>query len=222
MQIKLYTNKLTIKDIDNIINSNGEILKDDIRSFIKVVEYKNKKYLYKIPRDKNKRLLKKLFSPLVGSESYNLIQGMLFLKNINITSNEPIALIEKKFLGFVYWSALICTYIEGKIPEESDLAQIIKLLNKLHSYKVYHKDSQFSNFIINNSSIALIDFVPHKAILGQISYAHDFVKLKNSRPKIEKYLPESITKSKAYKLAKIYDNIIKKWRKLKKIKRRLF
>ncbi|OQY08844.1 MAG: hypothetical protein B6I28_04085 [Fusobacteriia bacterium 4572_132] len=204
---------LKLKDI---IMLDEEILKDDNRSLVKVVNVKGEKIVVKQPREKNRRKWIRFWTLFRDSEVKKEFESMMFLKKNLIKGLEPIKYEEIKKMGMVVDSYLLYRYQEGVTSDKNDISEIIKIIKKIHKLGYLHGDAQFRNFIKSpEGKIVVIDFKVKKKLLGKFSEAFEYIVLENSVGEIDKEI-NFIKNTNYYKLAKFFNDFFREIRKIKK------
>ncbi|NLK62093.1 MAG: hypothetical protein GX287_01455 [Fusobacteria bacterium] len=103
----------SIEDIKEVITRDGEVLKNDERSFVKKMEIKNKKIIYKVPNQKNNSKRTRFLSLFRKSQVEVVLESMEILNKNRIYTNQPIVFGEKRKFGMVIDSFMIYEYIKG-------------------------------------------------------------------------------------------------------------
>jgi heptose II phosphotransferase len=216
-----YSEENNLKYFDAIENKNYEliqILKDDKRSYVALIEIDNKKIIYKIPREKNKRKWQRFLSVFRGSESKREHENIEKTKRLGFNCAKPIISAEEKCGLFVIDSYFLYFYIDG-IQAKSDSAdEVSKILSKIHQLGFLHGDSQLENFIISNENeIYLIDTKFIKNFYGNFGKAYEFIYLEESchDDKISLYNKNSFF----YIVSDIFKKYLELIRKIKKNRR---
>lgn len=214
--IKYFTDDLnyyTKEKIEMIINSEGKILKNDNRSFVKVVEIEGRKVIVKRPKEKNRRKWIRFISLFRKSETISVLETMEILNKNNIKTNEAIASLEKRKFGMVVDSYILYTYLEGEKLRAEDVFDLIGMLKKIHLLGYLHGDAQFTNFLKENGIFFTIDSNLKNKKLGKISENIEYLRVADDFEEIEKKMDKNNI---YYKLAKALLNIEKSIRRLKK------
>jgi len=187
-------NKIKRKEFKVIKN-----LKNDDRSKVILIDIGKNKYVYKIPKEKNKRIWQRITSLIRGSESKREYKNYLRIKENGFKGPVPIMCWERKIFGICVDSFLVSSYLSGKSATRKDLKIVEKELRKIHARGYLHGDSQLSNFIVENNEIYLIDAKLMKNKYGKAGEAYEFIYLEESCHKeIDIYDKNTLS----YKLAK--------------------
>lgn len=179
-----------------IINNDYKVLqeyKNDNRTYVALIEIKEKKYILKIPRYEYNKLLKKLLSFFKQGEALRSL--------INIKEAREKGLVEimdvylagiKKNNGLIVNSFFLSEYIDGKMSlKEEQVLKILEICKKLHSLGYYHGDCNPYNFLFNNKGeIRILDTQCKKMKFGNYRAHYDNLTLikylKEKRKYIEK------------------------------------
>ena len=86
-----YNNFIEHKNYDIL-----EILKDDKRSLVMLIDINKNKYVLKVPREKNKRKWQRFISIFRGGESMREFLQLEKLKKYNFNAPAPLIAIEEK------------------------------------------------------------------------------------------------------------------------------
>lgn len=155
-------------------------LKSDHRSIVKLIQFKGKSYIYKIPLEKNTRKWQRFLSIFRGSEAQREFKSLEKILKNGFDTPKPYFACETKKFGMVIDSYLIMEYINGSSGDINNLAFITATLNKIHKKGYLHGDSQLSNFILTNDKCYIIDSKFTKSIFGKIAQAYEFIYLETS------------------------------------------
>ncbi|MDR1831424.1 MAG: lipopolysaccharide biosynthesis protein [Fusobacteriaceae bacterium] len=160
------------------------VLKDDARSYVALVESEAGQFVYKIPREKNRRKWQRFLSIFRGSQSLREYQNISGIKDLGFLCATPLAAAEKRRGPFVTDSFFLYSWIEGRQATAGEAQDIAKILRKIHDLGYLHGDSQLENFVVNeseqNKSIFLIDTRFRRNIYGKFGAAYEILYLKDS------------------------------------------
>ena len=182
-----------------------KVLKADKRSFVKIIRVNEKKYVLKIPREKNTRKWQRFVNIFRGSDSFRNFKSMEKLEEMVIPSTVSVLALEKR-TPFVVDSILVMELLEGKMPEKEDYPKILVALDDIHSKGYLHGDSQIQNFMVKDGKVYSIDLRLQRNIYGEIGQMYEFIYLRESAKDIDKYYSE-IRNRISFKIAWIW----KKW-----------
>lgn len=157
-----------------------KILKDDQRSFVAVIEIEKKKYVFKEPREKNRRKWQRFLSIFRGSESKREFDNLKKIKNIGFRTATPHIAVEKRKGLLCVDSYLIISYIEGMDGNIENIDLIFKELEKIHSSGYLHGDSHLANFMIKNDEVYVIDTKFLYNIYGKFGAIFEYIYLEES------------------------------------------
>ncbi|WP_081982628.1 lipopolysaccharide core heptose(II) kinase RfaY [Cetobacterium sp. ZOR0034] len=194
-----------------------KVLKDDKRSHVLLIKVDEEQYVYKVPKEKNKRVWQRILSFFRGSESRREYSNCLRISELGFKGATPIMYWEKRVFGMCFDSFFISSYLEGKTATINELFFVKNELEKIHKKGYLHGDSQLDNFMILKDEVYLIDVKLIKNKYGKAGAAYEFIYLEESCHKeIDIYDKTSLS----YKLAKSL-NIYLHWiGRMKKIIRR--
>lgn len=189
-------------------------LKDDKRSKVDLIEIDNKKYVLKVPREKNRRKWQRFISIFRGGESIREFKQLEKLKNNGFNAPKPFLAVEKRKFKMTYDSYFVCEYIESQEGTVEDLDIIIECLNKIHKKGFLHGDSQLTNFLIKNNKVYLIDAKLLNNIYGKFGEMYEYIYLQESCPKD---LKDYVDRDNFYfKIAKLLNSYLHFWGRVRK------
>lgn len=211
------------KEVQKKRYNKKKVLKNNQRSKVRIIKVEDKKYVLKVPKEKNNRTWIRITTWFRDGEAFKNIKGMLTYKELGIPSTEPVMAAEKRKKGMVVDSWLLYEYLKGKpcLGHEEYYPMVIEKLKEIHAKGYLHGDPQIRNFLYKkeDQKIYVIDSNPKPAGIFPFSKAYEFAYLRKSAPGIEEYFGE-INDWWLYKLAYKYDIYERKWtrtrRKLKK------
>lgn len=144
-----------------------KILKNTKRNFVEIISINEEKFVLKENRNEHIIPQRKLMSFFKKGEALTtLINLDKLIENYNLIEYvKPFLVINKRKYGFITYSALIMENINGK-EDRSYIEEIIKLMKKVHSFKVYHGDFNPGNFLLEDGKIRIIDTQGKKMLFG--------------------------------------------------------
>lgn len=189
-------------------------LKDDNRSLVEVIRINGKRYVLKIPKEKNKRKWQRFISLFRGGESMRECEQLEKLMLNGFNAPRPYLALEKRIFGMTIDSLSISEYIESRPSTEKDIDMICNSLKEIHTKGFLHGDSQIENFLINDNRIYLIDCKLLKNIYGKFGEMYEYIYLKESCSiDLEKYIN---IESFYFKGAKILNSYLHWWGNFRK------
>ncbi|WP_319204090.1 lipopolysaccharide core heptose(II) kinase RfaY [uncultured Ilyobacter sp.] len=190
-----------------------KVLKDDQRSRVELIEYKEEKLVLKIPIEKNRRQWQRFLSAFRGSSSKREYENCLKILSEGFLGAKPVMVIDKKIGPFVKDSYFVSKFIEGQEGNFQHLKEIGKELNKIHEAGYLHGDSQLVNFMVSNEKIYLIDCKLKKNRFGKFGARYEFIYLEESCPeKIDIYRKDDLY----YRGAKLLNSYLHWWGRTRK------
>lgn len=184
---KIYLkNQSLIKLAEEIIDGNYKVeeeYKVTPRNYVAAINFKNEKYVLKIPRNEQRifqRRIKTFFSKGESVTTFLNINKLIEcgMKELYV----PYIAGVKRKNGVIVSSFLITEHIEGKIINNylqltfENKKSISEALEKLQSYGVYHGDANHTNFIFTEKGIRIIDTQGKKAYTS-FKQQYDFITL---------------------------------------------
>lgn len=156
------------------------VLKDDKRSLVEVIRINGKRYVLKVPKEKNRRKWQRFLSLFRGGESMRECKQLEKLMINGFNAPRPFLALEKKRFGMVVDSLSVSEYIESRPSTENDFDIICSSLKEIHGKGFLHGDSQIENFLITDGRIYLIDCKLLKNIYGKFGEMYEYIYLKES------------------------------------------
>lgn len=200
--VNIYCDELGFGIYENIKGKNyktKKVLKDDKRSYVAIIEIENKKYVYKEPREKNKRKWQRFLSIFRGSESYREYMSIKKIRDMGFNAPTPYLAVEEKKFMMVYNSYYIAEYIDGREGSVKNIDIISNTLREIHNLGYLHGDSHIANFLIKENDVYIIDTKFIKNKYGNCGKIFEFIYLEESCNKDIFYDKKSIY----YKIAMI-------------------
>ncbi|MDY3237429.1 lipopolysaccharide core heptose(II) kinase RfaY [Fusobacterium perfoetens] len=181
---KVFFNELSSIEFFDVIKEDRykllKTLKSDNRSIVKLIQFRGKPYIYKIPLEKNTRKWQRILSFFRGSEAQREFKNLEKILENGFNTSKPYFACEIKKFGMVIDSYIIMEYINGNAGDINSLPFITDTLSKIHKKGYIHGDSQLSNFILTNDKCYIIDAKFNKSIFGKIAQTYEFIYLETS------------------------------------------
>ena len=191
-------------------------LKDSNRSYVLLLEIEGKYFVYKEPREKNRRKWQQFLSLFRGSESKREAFQMLEIENHGFLGPQLQFAYEKRKLGRVIHSFLLYSYIDAEEITVETAEKALSYLHRIHEAGFLHGDSQISNFLIHEEEIYIIDSKFQKNKYGDFACAYEEYYFELSCP-ICSFLNDR--KRIPYRIAKKWKDLKEWWVKRKTKKR---
>ena len=156
-----------------------KILKNTKRNFVEIISVNEEKFVLKENRNEHIIPQRKLMTFFKKGEALTtLINLNKLINNYNLKEFvKPFLVINKRKYGFITYSALIMENINGE-EDRSYLDEIVKLMEKIHSFKIYHGDFNPGNFLLENGKIRIIDTQGKKMLFGNYRAHYDMLTMK--------------------------------------------
>lgn len=166
----------------DIIDKNYTILKklkDSPRNFVAIINWKDKLYVLKEPRNEYRIPQRQFFSFFKEGESLSTLKNVHNLIHThNFEELVPIYLSgTKRNFGFITDSFLVMEYVEGTIKNDSyHKNQAVEIMKKIHSKGFYHGDFNPSNFIFDqDDNIHILDTKGASYFFGNFRPHYDMI-----------------------------------------------
>ncbi len=189
--------------------------KNDKRSLVLKIKWKNSSYILKSPLNESKRFLKKIKTLFKKSEVLTTLTNIDSLRKKGLEELYiPYLAIEKRRNRMIEESYIVTEFIDGKVirnyvdfkPFEKE--ELVRGLEKIHKKGVYHGDANHGNFIFSSSGLRVIDTTGKKEYFSNYKKNYDFITLDDCIQDIEKF-----HKYKKYELSYWLALAIKKFKK---------
>lgn len=156
-----------------------KILKNTKRNFVEIINIGNENYVLKENRNEHIIPQRKLMTILKKGEALSTLVNLNFLiNNYNLKEYvKPFLVINKRKYGFIDYSALIMENINGK-EDRNYLDDIVKLMKKIHKFKIYHGDFNPGNFLIEDKKVRIIDTQGKRMIFFNYRAHYDMLTMK--------------------------------------------
>ena len=189
-----YNNRITdieelVKDV--LLNKTYEIIKEyknDKRSYIAVIKFKDKKIILKYPKNEVRIPQRKIMTLLKKGEALNTYERINKYKDKGLDNLCDIYAVGiRRRYGMISNSFMIMEYVDGREtqPEKiDDIELLMEGLKKLHSFGLQHGDANPRNFMVDKQSnkLKIIDTQLKKDIF-KIGSNYDFINLYYSEVK---------------------------------------
>lgn len=178
-----FDDEKSIKIYDKIKNTCYnivEILKNDQRSYVALIEIDGEKYIYKRPLEKNRRKWQRFLSIFRGSESKREYENIKKILKAGFNGAKPWLAVEIKKGAVCIDSYLVYSYIEGRDGNIKDIDIIFNELKKIHAQGYLHGDSHIANFLIGDGKVYLIDTKLMKNKYGKFGEIFEYIYLEES------------------------------------------
>lgn len=155
------------EDLDEAL-ANSTLLKNDATSTVGTLLIDDQQIVIKRSNTKGLvHFIRRLFQTSRARINWNFAQH---LPTINVATFEPIAVVEERFGPFCGRSYFVCSHLKGTdalhyfahgaLPQQDwpmVAKEIVLLIKRLASGKLYHQDLNLSNIILINNKPFLID-----------------------------------------------------------------
>lgn len=184
--------------------------KDDFRSLVQLVRINGKRYVLKVPKEKNNRKWQRFLSIFRGGESTRECKNLENIILNGFNAPKPYTSIEERRYGMVFNSMSIIEYVECRAASNKELDIVCNTLKEIHSKGFLHGDSQMTNFLISdNNKVYLIDSKFMKNKYGKFGKMYEFIYLEEScLIDLKDYIDK---KSFYYKTAKLLNSYLHWW-----------
>ena len=168
-----------------LIEKEGQDLKNNGNSHVKLVQHGQQRIVVKEPKGKNKRLQSRLISIFKRSRAFYAAQSLLFVRNASIEASRPLCVLERRRFGMIVYSVIFYEYLEGRAIQKGDFPALADTVKRITDLGYGHSDCHQGNFIYTDHGIAPIDFVLKKNWFGKLFVDFQYLKLFHALPEQE-------------------------------------
>ena len=211
----------SIADVCTILQNPEKILQGNNRGIVLLVRHKNLLFIAKRSLIQENRRWAQFTSVYRQGEGTRTLRSMAQMYEAGLPVPEPVLVLEKKRFGFVVASWSVYRYLEGQPCTCAQAAQVAATLKNIHQHGWVHRDPHVKNFLIHHGEIRFIDCARARPWHSRYAQMYDVVLLNNCCPgSLQQYGISAV--SRVYRLAKFQNNMIKRWRKIKRHVRSFF
>jgi hypothetical protein len=193
----------------------AQVMRDDERSFVGVLEVGGVAVVAKRPRAQDRRAWIRWTTLWRPGHAFRALSAMWQLRRAGVPVPRPLLALERRRGGMVRESWLLYEFAPGRHCTEAEFPQIIGALRRLHALGWVHGDPQWRNFVSDGERVCLLDATPIRTPFGRVSQAYDFVLLCNSDRRFAPLVPLA-PGDPALHLARAYDRWVHAWRRVKR------
>ncbi|WP_407535942.1 lipopolysaccharide core heptose(II) kinase RfaY [Cetobacterium somerae] len=165
-----------------------DVLKENRRSYIAVIEWNKKKYIIKESRNEYKLIQRKILSLFKKGEFVVTLENInrLIHKECMKEYAEPYGAIIKRKNGMICYNLMLMEYVGEEIFPDT-LENMLEIIKKIHKKGYYHGDFNPSNFILkSNGELKIVDTQGKKMGFGNYRAHYDILTMKmDSFPELE-------------------------------------
>ncbi|MGL4671549.1 MAG: lipopolysaccharide core heptose(II) kinase RfaY [Cetobacterium sp.] len=168
--------------------------KNDKRSLVLKIKWKNKSHILKSPLNESRRFLKKVKTLFKKSEVLTTLINIDFLRKNGLEELYiPYLAIEKRKNGMIEESYIVTEFIEGKVIKNYidfklfEKEVIVRALEKVHKKGIYHGDANHGNFIFTDFGLRIIDTTGKKECFSNYKKNYDFITLDDCIKDVERF-----------------------------------
>lgn len=164
------------------------VLKENRRSYIAVIEWKEKIYIIKESRNEYKLIQRKFLSLFKKGEvlvTLENINRLIYKENFKEYA-EPYGAIMKRRNGMICYNLILMEYVGEEVFPDT-LENMMELIKKIHKKGHYHGDFNPSNFILKpNGELKIVDTQGKKMRFGNYRAHYDLLTMKmDNFPELE-------------------------------------
>jgi tRNA A-37 threonylcarbamoyl transferase component Bud32 len=167
----------SITELSALAGQEGDVIKDDHRSLVKMITNNDHRIVAKQPRDKNRRSWARMLTLVRDSEVKRSLRSLSVLQQKGVETLKPIAAVEKRCWGMVTDSWLFYFYRDGRPCRKEELHMVIDTLQAVHHAGFRHDDPHLRNFLYDGKNVFVID-CKTKTRLGKVSDYYEALLMK--------------------------------------------
>ncbi len=189
------------------------VFKSDGRTYSALIEIGSKACVLKIPHDRNRRLSQRMLSFFRPSMAVRQMESMVQLRQLGFRAPEPLCAGERRLMGVLTDSFLLYEYAEGRKATRDDAALLTPELLRLHEMGFMRNDPHAKNYLIDDEGVVFIDATLRRPRwFRTLSLRRELVRFTDSSPMAVAYIPDRITGSPAYRIARASTGITQWWK----------
>jgi tRNA A-37 threonylcarbamoyl transferase component Bud32 len=204
-----------MKEVCDILATPVEIIQANNRTIVCLVCHNNTFFVAKRSLTQENRRWTKLTSCYRKGEGTRTLGNMNRLYSLGLPVPEPVLVLEKKRYGFVVVSWSLYRYLKGEPCTCPQSDRIAEILREIHKKGWVHRDPHVKNFLLHEGKIGIIDCARARPWRSKYAQMYDVVLLNKCCPGSLKHYGISETYW-VYRLAKLHNNVIKLWRRIKR------
>ncbi|WP_296756594.1 phosphotransferase [Thioalkalivibrio sp.] len=189
------------------------VFKSDGQTYSGLIEIEGQTCVLKIPRGRNRRLSQRLMSFFRPSVAVRQMQSMVQLAQLGLRTPEPVCAGERRAMGILTDSFLLYEYAEGRTATRDDAALLTPELLRLHELGYTRNDPHAKNYLIDERGVVFIDTILRRPRLFRtLRLSRGLIRFTSSSPMALEHIPDRITSSWAYRLARVFTGVTQWWK----------
>jgi tRNA A-37 threonylcarbamoyl transferase component Bud32 len=206
----------SVEQVVALLQSPEKVLQENSRGAVYLIHYQGQRFIAKRSKRQEQRKWIQFTSLYRGGEGARTLRNLARLYELGLPVSEPVLTLEERRYGCVVASWIVYCYVEGDACTCADAPDIAELLQQIHSVGWVHRDPHVKNFLKHDDQLFMIDFARARPWPRRYAQMYDVVLLNNCCPgSLSDY---GIAASYPwYRLAKAQNNLVKFWRRLKRV-----
>ncbi|WP_196800646.1 lipopolysaccharide core heptose(II) kinase RfaY [Thioalkalivibrio sp. ALMg11] len=189
------------------------MFKNDGQTYSGLVEIEGQTYVLKVPHARNSRLSQRLMSFFRPSSAVRQMESMVQLRQLGLRTPEPVCAGERRAMGMLTDSFLLYEYAEGRKATRDDAALLTPELLRLHEMGYTRNDPHAKNYLIDDEGVVFIDATLRRPRLFRtMRLRRELIRFTSTSPTALAYIPDRITSSWAYQLARGFTGVTQWWK----------
>lgn len=202
-----------------LLHQPEQILQDNQRGLVTLIRRDGQAFIAKRSKLQERRRWAQFTSLYRQGEGSRTLRNLSRLHRLGLPVPEPVLVLEKIHWGCVTASWYVYRYVEGRSCTCAEAPRIADLLKTLHQHGWVHRDPHVKNFLLHDDQIWMIDCAKARPWSSRYARMYDVVLLNNCCPGSLPYYGVAAS-DRVYRLAKTQNNLIKRWRRIKRFLRR--
>lgn len=205
----------SIPRVRALLESPGTMLQENSRGSVGVVHDNGQAFVVKRSKRQERNFWIQLTSLYRRGEATRTLRNLERLCEAGLPVPPPVLVLEHQRFGRVVASWGVYGYLEGEVCTCADVPRIAALLQRLHHCGWVHRDPHVQNFLQHGERLFLIDCARARPWPWRYAQMMDVVLLNNCCPGSLGVYGVSAS-APLYRFAKMHNNLLKWWRRLKR------
>ena len=209
----------TLATVFELLSRPAQVLQENNRGVVFLMRHRGTLLVAKRSKIQENKRWAQLTSLYRKGEGARLIANMTRLYALGLPVPEPVLVLEQKRAGFVVASWSVYRYLEGQACTCAESPLIAKMLEEIHARGWVHRDPHVKNFLWDGAYIRIIDCARARPWRFRYAQMYDVVLLDKCCPGSRTSYDLTSAAARVYRLAKFHNNLIVRWRRLKRMLR---
>lgn len=203
-----------------LLASPGTLLQEHDRGWVYRSAVAGRAVILKRSKTQERRLWPILTSLYRNGEGYRAFHNMTRLRKAGAPVPDPVFVLERRRAGFVVESWHAGEFVDGVTCTCGDAPAVAAALRELHDRGWVHRDPHVKNFLRDGDAIRILDWTKAKPWSFAYARHYDLVLLNKCCPGADTCYPGFDPADRLYRLARLHNAWIVRWRRVKRVIRR--